>query len=462
MSVNYSRVKSAARALRKRVTDAHVRLAITGLSQSGKTAFITSLVNQLMQGADASQLPLLDVARERRLVAARFEPQPHLDVAAFRYQQGLDALSATPPAWPPSTTGISELRLRIEYLKSGSPTATQPRSLLLDIVDYPGEWLLDLPLLNMDYRQWCEQQWPLLQSGVRKAPATDWCRSVEQLPLESQDEAVIAGLAEQYANLLQHFRQQLGLSLLQPGRMLCPGELAGAPVLAFFPVNPEALQQPDSPVLQMLEQRYDYYKQRVVASFYQRFFRRFDRQIVLVDCLTALNQGHAHFQEIQRALAMIMANFRYGEHSWLKRLFKPNIDRVLFAASKADHVTPDQYANLTQLLTELTLGGKQASAGLGVKFEAFPLAAVRATRFGHSQHQGESIPALRGIDSASGQTLTLYPGEVPSSLPSEDYFQRCGFEFVEFMPQPRDSRFKPLPHIAMDKAISFLIGDKFK
>lgn len=462
--LDLSRVKSSARAFHKRVTDSHVRLAVTGLSQSGKTAFITSLVNQLTQGADANQLPLLNVARENRLIVARFEPQPHMDVPAFRYQNALASLSATPPTWPEPTTGISELRLRIDYLKSGGRAGTERnRSLLLDITDYPGEWLIDLPMLNMDYQQWCASQWALLTHGVRKDAAANWCHSLDAIPLDTLDEAWITEQAEAFTALLHHFRTQLGLSMLQPGRMICPGELEGAPVLAFFPINPDVLlAHQQAPTVQLLEKRYNYYKKRVVSAFYKRFFSRFDRQIVLADCLTALNQGYAHFQETQQALAMIMANFRYGEHSWLRRLFEPNIDKVLFVASKADHVTPEQYANLTSLLKELTLGGKQASSSAGVRFDAFPIAAVRATRFGHSQHKGESIPAIRGTDVRTHQPITLYPGEVPEQLPSPDYFERIGFKFVSFMPQTRESHFKPLPHIAMDKAMEFLIGDKFR
>ena len=462
--IDLTRVKSTARALRKRMTDSHVRLAVTGLSQSGKTAFITSLVNQLTQGADANQLPLLDVAREKRLISARFEPQPHMDVPAFKYHQALESLSGSSPAWPDSTTGISELRLRIDYLKSSSGvTNAQNRSLLLDIVDYPGEWLIDLPMLNMDYRQWCTSQWALLTSGIRQSIAAPWCEKVTALPLDALDEPLLAECSEQFAALLMRFRNELGLSMLQPGRMICPGELAGAPVLAFFPVSPELITQySDSPVIEVLEQRYEYYKKRVVAEFYHRFFARFDRQIVIADCLSALNLGYDHFLEVQQALAEIMENFRYGERSWLKRLFKPNIDRVLFVASKADHVTPDQYGNLTALLEELTIGGKRASAGVGVKFGAFPIAAIRATKFGYSQLNGEKIPAIRGIAQHEQGAVTLYPGEVPGELPSSRYFERVGFKFIHFMPQPRESQFKPLPHIAMDKAIDFLIGDKFR
>ena len=52
--------------------------------------------------------------------------------------------------WPNSTVDISELRLVIDYQRHNGAD----RTLTLDIVDYPGEWLLDLPLLNKSYEQW--------------------------------------------------------------------------------------------------------------------------------------------------------------------------------------------------------------------------------------------------------------------------------------------------------------------
>ena len=43
---SFEQFKHKANELLNRTIDQHVRLAITGLSRSGKTAFITSLVNQ--------------------------------------------------------------------------------------------------------------------------------------------------------------------------------------------------------------------------------------------------------------------------------------------------------------------------------------------------------------------------------------------------------------------------------
>ena len=56
--------------------------------------------------------------------------------------------------WPNSTVDISELRLVIDYQRQNGAD----RTLTLDIVDYPGEWLLDLPLLNKSYEQWSARE----------------------------------------------------------------------------------------------------------------------------------------------------------------------------------------------------------------------------------------------------------------------------------------------------------------
>lgn len=55
-------------ALVNRGLDRHLCLAVTGLSRSGKTAFITSLVNQLLHLHSGARLPLFSAAREERIL----------------------------------------------------------------------------------------------------------------------------------------------------------------------------------------------------------------------------------------------------------------------------------------------------------------------------------------------------------------------------------------------------------
>lgn len=138
----------------------------------------------------------------------------------------------------------------------------------------------------------------------------------------------------------------------------------------------------------MLRQRYDYYCREVVKGFYRRHFARFDRQIVLVDCLQPLNSGPQTFNDMRLALSQLMQSFNYGKRTLYRRLFSPCIDRLMFAASKADHVTADQYANLVSLLQQLVQDAWQNAAFEGISMDCAGIAAIQATQSGVVDHQG--------------------------------------------------------------------------
>ena len=121
-----------------------VRLGVTGLSRAGKTVFITALVHGLSRGG---RFPVFESLATGRIARARLEPQPDDAVPRFAYEDHLRTLIEA-RRWPNSTVDISELRLVIDYQRQNGAD----RTLTLDIVDYPGEWLLDLPLLDQKLR----------------------------------------------------------------------------------------------------------------------------------------------------------------------------------------------------------------------------------------------------------------------------------------------------------------------
>jgi hypothetical protein len=326
-----------------RALDRQVRLAVTGLSQSGKTAFITALVNQLEHaGAHDARLPLWQAQTQGRLLGVRRVPQVNAHIPSFAYEAALARLHAEPPVWPESTRGVSEIRLEIRYRPTGH-WARDKATLYLDIVDYPGEWLLDLPLLRQGYAEWSAQVAAMLQGSPRIAAlAEPWTRWQPQ-PDQPFSEKAAAEAAAAYTAYLHACRAELGLSLLQPGRFLLPGEYAGAPMLQFLPWVWPAPQTKvaESGVYAQMAHRFEEYKRHLVQGFYREHFAGFDRQIVLVDCLHALDGGAECFRDTQRALARIIESFDYGKGNLLTRLFRPRIDRILFVASKSDHVLPE-------------------------------------------------------------------------------------------------------------------------
>ena len=199
-----------------------------------------------------------------------------------------------------------------------------------------------------------------LLQGQRAEWSTKWRQLCEGLdPLAPADENRLAVIAQAWTDYLHQCKQE-GLHFIQPGRFVLPGDLAGAPALQFFPwpdvdrIGESKLAQADKTTnAGMLRERYNYYCEKVVKGFYKNHFLRFDRQIVLVDCLQPLNSGPQAFNDMRLALTQLMQSFHYGQRTLFRRLFSPVIDKLLFAATKADHVTVDQHANMVSLLQQL-------------------------------------------------------------------------------------------------------------
>src|SRR5512140_4045910 len=136
-----------------------VRLGVTGLSRAGKTVFITALIHGLTRGG---RFPVFEPYATGRIARARLEPQPDDAVPRFDYENHVRTLIEE-RRWPNYTVDISELRLVLDYQR---PTG-EYRTLTHDIVDYPGEWLLDLPLLNNSYEQWSRESLGLSRERPR-------------------------------------------------------------------------------------------------------------------------------------------------------------------------------------------------------------------------------------------------------------------------------------------------------
>ncbi len=230
------RLKNELNSLVNRGVDRHLRLAVTGLSRSGKTAFITAMVNQLLNIHAGARLPLLSCVREERLLGVKRVPQRDFGIPRFTYDEGLAQLYGSPPTWPTPTRGVSEIRLALRYKSNDSLLRhfKDTSTLYLEIVDYPGEWLLDLPMLAQDYLSWSRQMTGLLQ-GQRGEWSARWrqlCHGLD--PLAPADENRLAEIAAAWTEYLHQCKQQ-GLHFIQPGRFVLPGDMAGAPALQFFP-----------------------------------------------------------------------------------------------------------------------------------------------------------------------------------------------------------------------------------
>ncbi|MGE0024195.1 MAG: YcjX family protein, partial [Hyphomicrobium sp.] len=277
-----------------------LRLGVTGLARSGKTVFITALIRNLTQGG---RLPFFSAAAEGRLVAAHLEPQPDDNVPRFDYEAHLKALAGEPPEWPESTRRVSEVRVALSFA-SEHPIrrALGLRRLNLDIVDYPGEWLLDLAMLGESYASWATDVLARARGGPKDKRTSEWLAFVSKLDAAApEDEQTALDGARLFTAHLEAARQRSPVATLGPGRFLMPGDLAGSPLLTFFPLDmADDVSPPRGSLGAMMARRYESYLAHVVRPFFREHFMRLDRQIVLVDVLGALNGGVAATQELER------------------------------------------------------------------------------------------------------------------------------------------------------------------
>src|SRR5229473_413264 len=342
-----------------------VRLGVTGLSRAGKTVFITALIHGLTRGG---RFPIFEPFATGRIARARLEPQPDDVVPRFDYENHVRTLIEE-RRWPNSTVDISELRLVIDYQrKTGAD-----RTLTLDIVDYPGEWLLDLPLLNKSYEQWSAESLGLSRERPRARLAAQWHAHLATLnAVEAEDEQAALTAARLFTEYLRACRdERFAMSLLPPGRFLMPGDLAGSPALTFAPLDvPAEGEAPEGSLWAMMRRRYEAYKDVVVRPFFRDHFARLDRQIVLVDALAAFNAGPEAVRDLEGALKSILDCFEVGRRTFLTSLLRPRADRILFAATKADHLHSSSHDRLEAILRRMVdhaiLRAGVAGAGVDV------------------------------------------------------------------------------------------------
>lgn len=441
-----------------------IRLGVTGLARSGKTVFITSLVANLM---DRGRMPGLLAESEGRILSAYLQPQPDDTLPRFDYESHLGDLTALDPRWPDSTRTISELRLSLKVRPSGLLSGLQgPRTIHLDIVDYPGEWLLDLGLLDKTYDQWSEETLKRIenrdtaQDYLAQARAEDASAPLE----EPRAQSLAAGFT---AYLIA--ARQAGFSDCTPGRFLLPGDLAGSPVLTFAPLPPTQ-NPPRKSLAREMERRFEAYKSQVVKPFFRDHFAKIDRQIVLVDALGAIHAGPQAVEDMRQAMSDILSAFRPGQNAFLSQLFVgKRVEKILFAATKADHLHHTQHARLTAIMEALTREARDRAQYSGAKTSAMSIASLRATVEEMRAHQGSELACVRGTLLDSGKQAAFYPGELPVDPthllgPARDGAEKWldqDYQIMRFAPAKLS--LKPgegPPHIRLDRAAQFLIGDR--
>lgn len=444
-------------------SDPVIRLGVTGLSRAGKTVFITALVANLM---NRGRMPQLVAAASWAIQTAYLQPQPDDTLPRFNYETYLDQLTSPDPSWPDGTRQISELRLSLRVQPTGLLSGlTGPRTVHIDIVDYPGEWLLDLGLLGQTYDAWSAAAIARADGRPEGGVFLGAMKDIDANgPL---DEATAKSLSDKFTNHL-HASREAGFSDCTPGRFLLPGDLAGSPVLTFAPLGSASGKR--GTLGCEFARRFESYKRNVVKPFFRDHFSKIDRQVVLVDVLGAIHAGPPAVEDLRNAMAAILGAFRPGRNAFLSRIFKGwRVEKILFAATKADHLHHTQHGQLTAITEALLRDAKDRADFAGATTAAMSIASLRTTVEEIVDYRDGPLNVVRGRLLDNGKQAAFHPGRLPNDPAHLLGPARAGaadwldddYAIMRFAPAPLD--LKPgdgPPHIRLDKAAQFLIGDR--
>lgn len=435
--------------------DKSIKVAVTGLSRSGKTVFLTSLINQLIANDK------LDYLNDKigRPFMARLLP-PDSVYIRFDYYNKLKALRNSNPKWPKSTKAVSKTTIQLEFKSEFAFLENQ--IINLELIDYPGEWLMDLSMLNLSFAKWSKQMLDLTTDDKRYGFAKNWLSMLDEFDLYGYEsnheaEAVLAdGYSEYLKNLYYH-----DYSFIQPGRFVEPGDMQDDPLLIFCPLPPPNQKVIDQEsIYNHFQKRYEAYVKEVVKKLYLEHFQQFDSQLILIDLLKTLNGGYKIFEDMHLALQHILKTFTYGHNNLISQLFGLKIDRVIFAATKADHIPQNQHEAYRSLLDEMISDIKKDLDVKHIDTEVTIFSAVKSTQFVRAKIDGVEVDCVKGTVEGEDEPSIHYPGILKDHYKSKDFWPHANFDYVNFKPisfPPRDN--SGVEHIRMDRLIYTLLKD---
>ncbi len=448
----------------------NIHLGVTGLRQTGKTVFLTSLIYQLSE-LGSKGLDRFEPSGVT-LRAATIEHSRDGDKERFPYMRFLKGLREKPPRWPAPTNRESGLVLRFFYENQGASgkvdavrkwvgLGKSQGSIALHLHDYPGEYLLDAGMHDMTFEEWSSETMDRM-ANYCPGEANHYRMTVETAGNRTPEE-FLKSLRTAYARYAEAARKQ-GLEFIQPAMTLVDWyercDTSDQPPnptkqeLPFVPLpgSPDSEEQSDPEIEQLRKQltaSFERYKKRRVKPFRKRI-RKCNTQLVLVDVLRVLQNGKHAYNDTRQCIAEIL---RAYHAAW-----KPfgGIKRALFAATKADHATKQSRGNMSRLLDALVTKAKgQLKGGIRTP-ESEWFTSIRVTREGR-EAGGQKREVLNGTEKGkSDEPMNFLCGKVPPEWPIEEdwVYGNPAYGFTEFEPTQLPTIDGSLwPHVNLDRVI---------
>lgn len=431
------------------IRDVH-RITMTGLSRSGKSMLFTSLMTTLKYRSEENYncLPLLKSLPIELVEGMKLDAIESYEI--FPLTDHLHSLENQ--SWPKPTEQIYGFKLSITLKETGSikKYLLPRREIIFEFLDYPGEWITDMPMLNKTFSQWSDSAWAQQMAEPQSYYAQEWHDFTRAFNFDlNPDNESIALVVNEYRNYLKKSKEG-GISLLQPGSFLISGSGFDWEHSGFAPLPTRVTSDLTNPWNKVFSNNYQLFLDQWLKPLKENSFKESDKQIILIDLFEGLNHSKLHLQQLKETLSNLSETFVYGNPNWFSKNILRNkaIGKVAFVATKADLIPETQKPQLLSLLQDITEGARAKFKENEIKFDHFLVSAIQAT------DPGSSNNSLR-YTSLNGEYMEVEFEDIPSNLKSMNRDENFPALPVKV---PKDYLPRILNGRGMDRLFQYLLG----
>ncbi|MCK5915626.1 MAG: YcjX family protein, partial [Deltaproteobacteria bacterium] len=276
-----------------------LRIAIVGSQASGKTVFLTSLIDHL-QHHDPQALKLgsgVEILKCETLKnSSGFAPFP------FEYNRSTLVHNN---AWPEKTTDVSEIRLKLD-LKRGNKKIEQ---VCLEFLDFPGEGAADFLMFSRTYSEWSDV---VLGSIQADCCYSELARNFNTVVASSFDERGLfyaykmflgEALVQRYSRIITPSVYLIDSAGKRPAGNGTPESwsqerFCGLSASEQFVPLPESVRLQNNSLVKKFEARYRKYRNRIVNPLVD-WLEDADQMYILLDIVQILMGGYSMYNDEQ-------------------------------------------------------------------------------------------------------------------------------------------------------------------
>ena len=438
-------------------------IAIAGTARSGKTVFLTSLINHLYEHRQATKAFRVGKDGDVQIKDVGQKPIMNSVGQKFNFAAYRDSL-VHHQRWPEKTRDTSH------FIVNFKRTDWRLRRSQLQLFDLPGERIADTGIARFsDYAEWSN----LVLENITNS--TSYKRMAGEYLTLLDDEIIDeAELVDMYKLALARFFINFK-AMITPSTFLLdqhgstPKSRSQEEFLKEYaqrhaglkPQNgrsrqfvplPEGARAKNEVLAKKFAEHYSMYRNEVALPVFNHL-KSCKRLIVLIDIPSLLNGGVGMYNDNRQILEDLFEVLK--PESWMKRMFTSfkKLDRVAFVATKSDIVHPEDLndGRLLNLMREMT--DRFAHSLDGPQFEWFTCSAIVSARPADGDHQMRGF-LNRGSDS---DEKIFSVSELPERWP--DDWTPGDFSFPSTKPRVPRNKAIPPDHENLDKVFTFISED---